>query len=402
MDEQLNLLSIKEGLPGMHKDLCSHYYSACMTTLHRAGHIVNGTILHLDGNRKGSIPLYWEDYFDETIDRSWKEINYCTDHAAVCMSCVLAIHETEFTIVERSCKGDGFDYWLGYKEDHLFNHAARLEISGILKESRTNTIEKRLKDKMKQTEQSDETCLPAYISIIEFGKPKALFIKSNLSTMDIRELHNEAMYKAELGDIQKYQGNSEYAIDLYAQAYELEKNAACIALEHHMGEPTISILLKSAASLAMRCSLNRDAEKLIGLALSGEPPRDIAEELRNMLETVNFHRHLDLRGVILQEDEVQLVIAGKGVGYGYAKSDDVLDRVDTFQKLAIRTIERKAGKSFRKAGKIPNELKDACQPFITVPSAASMAFRMKFGSVENITLSGFGTFENVIEDIMII
>ena len=61
--------------------------------------------------------------------------------------------------------------------DHLFNHAARLEISGILKESRTNTIEKRLKDKMKQTEQSDETCLPAYISIIEFGKPKALFIK---------------------------------------------------------------------------------------------------------------------------------------------------------------------------------------------------------------------------------
>jgi len=44
MDEQLNLLSIKEGLPGMHKDLCSHYYSACMTTLHRAGHIVNGTI----------------------------------------------------------------------------------------------------------------------------------------------------------------------------------------------------------------------------------------------------------------------------------------------------------------------------------------------------------------------
>lgn len=26
--------------------------------------------------------------------------------------------------------------------------------------------------------------------------------------MDIRELHNEAMYKAELGDIQKYQGLS--------------------------------------------------------------------------------------------------------------------------------------------------------------------------------------------------
>lgn len=217
--------------------------------------------------------------------------------------------------------------------------------------------------------------------------------------MNIRELHNEAMYKAELGDMQKHQGNTDVAIDLYAQAYELEKNAACVALEHHMGEPTISILLKSAASLAMRCNLDRDAEKLIGLALSGEPPRDVAEELRNMLETVNFHRHLDLKGIILQEDEVQLVIAGKGVGYGYAKSDDVLDRVDTYKKLAIRTIERKAGKSFRKAGKIPNELKEVCQSFITSPRAASMAFRMKFGSVENTTLSGFGTFENVIEDI---
>lgn len=28
-----------------------------------------------------------------------------------------------------------------------------------------------------------------------------------------------------------------------------------------------------------------------------------------------------------------------------------------------------------------------------------MVFRMKFGSVENIILSGFGIFENVIEDI---
>lgn len=108
--------------------------------------------------------------------------------------------------------------------------------------------------------------------------------------MNIRKLHNEAMYKAELGDIQKHQGNLNEALNLYAFAYELEKNAATDALENKIGEPTISILLKSAASLAMRCELNRDAEKLIGLALSGEPPKDIAEELRNMLETVNFRR----------------------------------------------------------------------------------------------------------------
>ncbi|WP_347035563.1 hypothetical protein [Bacteroides cellulosilyticus] len=217
--------------------------------------------------------------------------------------------------------------------------------------------------------------------------------------MDIREVHNEAMYKAELGDIQKYMRNLDAAQNLYAEAYELEKSVALSALEKQLGEPTISILLKSAASLAMRCELNRDAEKLIGLALSGEPPRDIAEELRNMLETVNFRRHLDLKGIVLQEDEVQLVIAGRGVGYGYAKSDDVLNRVETFQKMAVRTIERKAGRVFRKAGSIPGELKNACQPYISAPNAASMAFRMKFGSLASTTLAGFSRFEEVIEDI---
>lgn len=217
--------------------------------------------------------------------------------------------------------------------------------------------------------------------------------------MDIREIHNEAMYKAELGDIQKHQGNFENAQILYAEAYELEKSAATVALNNQKGEPTTSILLKSAAALAMRCNLNRDAEKLIGLALSGDPPRDIAEELRNMLEIVNFNRHLDLKGVVLQEDEVQLVIAGKGVGYGYAKSEDILDRIDTFQKLAIRTIERKAGRTFRKSGQISGELKNVCKSYISAPQAASMAFRMKFGSLANTTLAGFSSFEEVIEDI---
>ena len=216
---------------------------------------------------------------------------------------------------------------------------------------------------------------------------------------NIREIHNEAMYLAELGDIRKTYGNMEEAFEQYARAYELEKKAATIALDSHLGEPTTSILLKSAASLAMRCKLDRDAEKLIGLALSGEPPVDIAEELRDMLENVNFNRHLSLKGVALSENEVQLVIAGNGVGYGYAKSDDALDRVETYKKLAIRTIERKAGKEFRTAGKIPNELKNVCQSFITAPRAASMAFRMRFGSLTDSPLQGFSSFEDVIEDI---
>jgi hypothetical protein len=40
---------------------------------------------------------------------------------------------TDYTIVERACKGTGFDYWLGDEDDDLFQWKARLEISGILK-----------------------------------------------------------------------------------------------------------------------------------------------------------------------------------------------------------------------------------------------------------------------------
>lgn len=218
--------------------------------------------------------------------------------------------------------------------------------------------------------------------------------------MDIRERHNEAMDKAEYGDIQRNIGNTEVALALYNEAYNIEREVSLSALDNHIGEPGISILLKSAASLAMRCGLYRDAEKLTSLALSGEPPEDVAEELRNMIETINFNRHLNLQGFSLQSDEVQLVIAGRGVGYGYAKSNDALARLDTYHKLTIRTMERKSGKVFRKTGRIPAELGNACQPYISTPMAASIAFRVKFGGlIEQSVLAGFGKLENVIDDI---
>jgi hypothetical protein len=48
-------------------------------------------------------------------------------------------------------------------------------------------------------------------------------------------------------------------------------------------EPTRSILHRSAATIAVECSLLREAERLIGRALSGNPPADIADELRDLL-----------------------------------------------------------------------------------------------------------------------
>lgn len=217
--------------------------------------------------------------------------------------------------------------------------------------------------------------------------------------MDIRKLHNEAMDLADRADLCKLRKNQEEALRLYAEAYKIEKEVAIYARENHIGEPSESVLIRSAASLALSAKLYRESEKMIAYALWGEPPFDIAEELRDLLEMVNFKRHMQVKGVELQEGEIQLVIAGKGVNKGLARSEDVLGRIDNFVKLTERTIERKSGKPFRKQGKISKELKPYCNSYLSALRPASLAFTLKFSKELDTPLQGFNSLEEVIEDI---
>jgi hypothetical protein len=139
--------------------------------------------------------------------------------------------------------------------------------------------------------------------------------------MNIEELHNLAMEKTDFAIIQKFHNKLEESLLFFKEAFELEKKAALMAKDEKIGEPSESIYLKSAACLALDCKEYREAEKLISLALAGEPPYEIAEELRNLLEDVNFHRHLQLNGIELNQSELQLVVSGNAVGYGMAKSN---------------------------------------------------------------------------------
>jgi hypothetical protein len=108
--------------------------------------------------------------------------------------------------------------------------------------------------------------------------------------MNIRELHSKAMELADMADLEKMRGSKAESDLLYEQSYLLESEAAMSAYENKTGEPSVSVLLRSAASLAMSCKKFREAEKLIALALSGEPPLEIADELRTLLENVNYFR----------------------------------------------------------------------------------------------------------------
>ena len=113
--------------------------------------------------------------FDEQLKRSTEDLQEATEHGAEYISVLFAIEHTSYTVVRRSRKKTGVDYWLGKKEDELFQDAARLEVSGILNDKKA--LESRKKQKIRQTDQSDASSLPAYISIVEFGTPTIEFVR---------------------------------------------------------------------------------------------------------------------------------------------------------------------------------------------------------------------------------
>ena len=109
---------------------------------------------------------------------------------------------------------------------------------------------------------------------------------------EIRKIHNNAMNIAENAYLAKLKGDIDKYLELYHEAFYLEKEAAMMLVNKYDIEPSRSVLFRSAASMAFICGMHKEAEKLIAHGLSGNPPYDIAEELRNLYEEVNFNRHL--------------------------------------------------------------------------------------------------------------
>jgi hypothetical protein len=212
--------------------------------------------------------------------------------------------------------------------------------------------------------------------------------------------HDSAMAYAEQAQVARLRGDRDAAIALTRQAFDLERRAAA-ALQPHVGvEPTRSVLHRSAASLALECGQTREAEKLIAIGLSGDPPEDIAEELRDLLEQVHFHRHLELRGITLQPEEFQMSLAGGLVGFGIAQSDEFVDRVRDLETLLYRTAERQLRRPYRERGRRRDDLQRELELYISVPRAASLAVTFRVGSREQPSLPGLDFAQTVVDDVL--
>lgn len=218
--------------------------------------------------------------------------------------------------------------------------------------------------------------------------------------MTVKDLHRKAMKYNDLAIIAKRENPSkvsEYAL----KAFEFEKQAFILYSSESNAEPTRTVLLRSAANLAMLAAKPREAEKLVAIGLAGEPPVDLAEELRAVLQQANFFRHLESKGVELDSNEIQLSISGNAVGHGIIRSDEFLNRIEIIEKLAFRTADRLRKKPFKERGRKRKSDVVEFEPFLSVPRAASFAITIRFGhSTDQVTIPGADSQTYLIDDLL--
>lgn len=174
--KSVNLNGIKEEVPNLTKSWGQERFDSALICLDHNNH-KSPTNLKVDGQDKIDFVLNWKNKITLKMRNTWKDLQEATEKGAEGIAVLLVSHLTHYKIIERSAKGTGIDYWMSEKDSILpFQNSARLEISGLLKKNDSD-YKQRIKKKKKQTEQSDNTNIPAYIAVIEFESPKATLVK---------------------------------------------------------------------------------------------------------------------------------------------------------------------------------------------------------------------------------
>ena len=180
----LDLRTLGTGIPTLNPGKAMMLQEACKWCLLTCCHDVGVEILNNYNGEKKEFPIIWD---KNTSDLQKLSLSYNSDDGiefgAEALSLLLVRECTEYTAVRRAANGEGIDYWLGKKRGNVNNFFsvkdARLEISGILKESNTNTIQTRVNRKLNQTKPTDGTS-PVFVSIIEFSYPKSEMVLKNV------------------------------------------------------------------------------------------------------------------------------------------------------------------------------------------------------------------------------
>jgi hypothetical protein len=136
----------------------------------------------LDG-KTSKVKLSWNSNFSKAAMKEDKDI---ANFGGVALAWFIMSVMFDFKYVEQTEIGDGVDYRFRMEEpddDDLnfmddFHH---VEVSGILEESKTNTLKARIKTKHQQIDRGGKRDMPSSVLVTLFSQPKT-----------VKEIHNEA------------------------------------------------------------------------------------------------------------------------------------------------------------------------------------------------------------------
>jgi hypothetical protein len=171
--QTLFLSRLGEGLPAITPAFGVSLAEAGAVCFEDQGHST-GVELKVLGDFSTAFRVYWPEVTDQML-LCWNDREVTTEYGAYGIGILLIRELTDFSLIERSRKGTGFDFWLGHEDVLPFQNKARLEISGIRK-GNDSLVKTRIQQKLKQTEQSNES-FTAYIIVVEFSRPLSQVVK---------------------------------------------------------------------------------------------------------------------------------------------------------------------------------------------------------------------------------
>ncbi len=176
----LDLNNLEEGIPVITPVIGAYIAQAAAVALAVNGHS-SGVTLKMTGFEKEEFQIVWEEKIEKNTLKSWADLKEAAEYGAVAIAILVLMEMGEYNYFERMHQGAGFDYWLDtYNgadwEENIQEKKARLEISGILKESKSNSIKMRLGIKTKQVKKGNFT-MPALVAVVAFSEPKIEIIK---------------------------------------------------------------------------------------------------------------------------------------------------------------------------------------------------------------------------------
>ena len=180
--KELVLESLADGIPAITDEMVGFYKQNCMVCFHHNGHKSGVRLRVKHGDEDEYRRVLWSGEVTEEVLRAIAEPTQATNHGACAIALLLLRELTEFTAVEQAVIGTAFDYHIalkgrlkGQSDDLPFNDTTRMEVSGLRNETPSNTVKRRLKEKIDRLKPKGS--LPALIVIVEFSEPWSTVVR---------------------------------------------------------------------------------------------------------------------------------------------------------------------------------------------------------------------------------